>query len=299
MDAALTIGLLGTGRMGSSMARALARAGRTVILWNRTTRRAEELAAEIGSGARVACTPGEVAAEADVSLTMLADDPAVREVYEGPDGLLARAHARTVLIDLSTVPPDTIRSFEDRARATGAGILDAPVSGSVTTADAGELTLMVGGTAQDLERARPALEPLAKAIFHLGPLGSGAAMKLAVNGVIFGLSNAISEALVLAESAGIARTSAYDVIASSAAAAPLVQYKRQAFLDPDAAPTAFTLDLAAKDLGLIAGFADSLGLTAPQTHLNLELIRDAAHSVGGQRDFALVAEHLRRTKQTR
>ncbi len=135
---------------------------------------------------------------------------------------------------------------------------------------------MVGGDAADLDRARPALEALAKTIFHLGPLGTGAAMKLATNAVIFGLNGALSEGLVLAELAGIDRAAAYDVLAASAVGAPYVGYKRAAFLDPDGTPVAFSLDLAAKDLRLITAFAESLGLGVPQATVNLEVIRSAS-----------------------
>ena len=123
---------------------------------------------------------------------------------------------------------------------------------------------MAGGAAADLDRARPVLDALATTVFHLGPLGSGAAMKLAVNTVIFGLNQAVAEALVLAEAAGIDRAAAYDVLAASAAGAPFVGYKRAAFLEPDATPVAFALDLAAKDLRLIADLARDVGVpTAP------------------------------------
>jgi 3-hydroxyisobutyrate dehydrogenase/2-hydroxy-3-oxopropionate reductase len=273
------------------MARAIARADMPLILHNRTRERADTLATELG--ASVAATPAETAARADVTLTMVADDDAVAAIYRGPDGLLAGARPGLVLVDLSTVTPDTIRSLESDARAAGAGILDAPVSGSVATARAGQLTLMVGGTAGDLERARPALEPLAKTIVHIGPLGSGAAMKLAVNTVIFGLNAAVAEGLVLAEAAGVERETAYDVIATSAVGAPYVGYKRAAFLDPDGTPTAFSLDLAAKDLGLIAMLAERVGLPMPQSVSNLAGIRAAADSLGGGRDFSVVASHIR------
>ena len=185
--------------------------------------------------------PGEAAALADICLTMLADDAAVGSVYRGPDGLIAAAKPGSLLVDLSTVTPDTIRSFDADARAGGVALLDAPVSGSVATAEAGQLTLMVGGEAGDLERGRPALEPLARTIVHVGPLGSGAAMKLAVNTVIFGLNEALAEGLVLAEIAGIDRGVAYGVIAESAVGAPFVGYKPSLLIDPDPSPTAFAL----------------------------------------------------------
>jgi 3-hydroxyisobutyrate dehydrogenase/2-hydroxy-3-oxopropionate reductase len=178
-------------------------------------------------------------------------------------------------------------------RATGAGILDAPVSGSVGLAETGGLTLMVGGDAADLDRARPALESLAKMIFHLGPLGAGAVMKLAVNTVIFGLNGALAEGLVLAEAAGIDRSLAYDVFAASAAGAPFVGYKRAAFLEPEDTPVAFALELAAKDLRLISAMAVSVGQPLPQTGTNLELIRSAAAGGRADRDFATVAGELR------
>jgi 3-hydroxyisobutyrate dehydrogenase/2-hydroxy-3-oxopropionate reductase len=286
-----TVALVGTGRMGSAMARALARADRPLVLHNRTPDRAKALAAELG--ARVVSTPAEAASLADVVLTMVADDAAVVAVFRGGDGLLAGARPGSVLVDLSTVTPDTIRGFEPDARAAGVGLLDAPVSGSVATAESGQLTLMVGGTAEDLERARPALEPLAKAIVHVGPLGSGAAMKLAVNTVIFGLNEALAEGLVLAEAAGIDRSLAYRVIAESAVGAPYVGYKRAAFVEPDATPVAFALDLAEKDLRLISTLARSLGVPTPQAKTNLDVVRAAAARLGGGADFSAVASHLR------
>ncbi|HEY7735859.1 MAG TPA: NAD(P)-dependent oxidoreductase [Candidatus Limnocylindrales bacterium] len=289
-----TVGLVGTGRMGSAMARALARAGRSLVLHNRTRQRAVELAAELG--AQVADTPAEVAAAAEVTLTMLADDGAVDAVYGDSDGLLAGAPAGATLVDLSTVRPSTLRRFSDRAGVAGVGLLDAPVSGSVSVAEKGELTLMVGGDAPTLERARPALEPLSRTIFHMGELGSGAAMKLAVNAVIFGLNGAVAEGLVLAEAAGVERALAYDVIRASAAGAPFVAYKRAAFVDPETTPTAFALELAEKDLRLITELATALGVATPQADTNLELVRAALTDGRRGKDFASIAQHLRDTR---
>jgi len=287
-----TVAVLGMGRMGSAMARALGAAGAfDLVLYNRTAERAAKLADELG--ARVANTPAEAASAADVAISMLADGPAVASAWEGDDGLLAGAHPGSVLVDSSTVPPDTLPRYAARARDAGAGILDAPVSGSVSLAETGKLTIMAGGSADTLERARPVLDRLAQRVFHMGPLGSGHAMKLAVNGVVFALANAVSEALVLAERAGIDRELAYEVLATGAAGAPLVTYKRDAFLDPDNAPVAFSLDLASKDLGLITTFAQALGVPMPQVAANRLLVDDAVDAVGPERDFAAVAVHLR------
>ena len=290
------VGILGTGRMGGSMARALAAAGFEVVCWNRTPESATALAAELGG--RSVASPADVARAADVCVSMLADGPAVEAVYAGPGGLLAGARPGNVLVDSSTVPPSTIRQFEAEARRAGAGLLDAPVSGSVSLARAGTLTIMVGGEPADVERARPVLSALASTVFHLGPLGTGAAMKLAVNILIFGLNQALAEGLVLAEAAGIDRTVAYDVLAASAVRSPYIDYKRASFLEPETAPVAFALDLAAKDLRLITEFAAELGLALPQTAANLALI-DAASSGGrGNRDLSKVADHLRESART-
>jgi 3-hydroxyisobutyrate dehydrogenase-like beta-hydroxyacid dehydrogenase len=285
------VALLGTGRMGSAMARALAAADVELVLWNRSPGPARALAGELG--ARSAATPAEAVRQADVGLTMLADEPAVAAVYDGPDGLTSAGRPGLVLVDLSTVPPGTILGLEAAVRATGAGLLDAPVSGSVSTATSGQLTLMVGGDPADLEAAMPALEPLARRIFHLGPLGSGAAMKLAVNTVIFGLNGALAEGLVLAERAGIERDTAYDVLVESAAGAPYVGYKRNAFVNPESTPTAFALELAEKDLRLIASLADQFDLAMPQTRTTLATIQRARASQGDQADLADVAGELR------
>jgi 3-hydroxyisobutyrate dehydrogenase-like beta-hydroxyacid dehydrogenase len=287
-----TVAVLGMGRMGSAMARALAAAGAfDLVLYNRTPERATELAGELG--ARVAHTPAEAASAADVAISMLADRQAVASLWDGDDGLLAGARSGSVLIDSSTVPPDTLAPYAARTQDAGAGILDAPVSGSVSLAETGKLTIMAGGAADALERARPVLDRLAQRVFHMGPLGSGHAMKLAVNGVVFALSNALSEALVLAERSGIERELAYEVLATSAAGAPLVTYKRDAYLDPDNAPVAFSLDLASKDLSLIAAHAQALGVPMPQVAANRILVDDAADAVGPDRDFSAVAVHLR------
>ena len=290
-----TVGVVGTGRMGSAMARALRAAGIEVTLHNRTPERAAALAAVLGCD--LCTSPAEVARKADIVLTMLADDDAVRATWAGPKGLIAGARPGNVFVDLSTVTPDTIRSFEADVRAAGAGILDAPVSGSVSLAESGQLTLMVGGTGADLERARPALEPLAKTIVHVGPLGSGAALKLAVNTVIFGLNQAVAEGLVLAEAAGVDRAVAYDVLAASAVGAPYVQYKRTAFFEPEATPVAFALDLAAKDLGLIRALADAVGLDLPQSRVNLDVVEQASAELGGGADFSGVARHVRNERK--
>jgi len=286
-----TVAVLGAGRMGSAMAERLAGQGLAVIVFNRTPDRAAALAERIGGTA--ARSAADAAAGADVVIAMVADDAAVRELFDGPDGVAAGIRAGAVAIDMSTVLPDTIRAVAPAVRARGAGILDAPVSGSVASTLSGELTIMAGGDAADLERARPVLDRLARRVFHLGGLGTGAAMKLAVNTLIFGLNEAVAEGLVLAERNGIDRTLAYDVLAASAAGAPFVGYKRAAFVEPEATPVAFSLALADKDLRLIRQLADASDTGMPQAATNLETIRAAERSQGEDADFSTVANHLR------
>jgi 3-hydroxyisobutyrate dehydrogenase-like beta-hydroxyacid dehydrogenase len=157
----------------------------------------------------------------------------------------------------------------------------------------GELTFMVGGDPAALDRVRPVLGALAGRIFHLGDVGAGATMKLAVNAIVHALNQALSESLVLAEKAGIAREAAYEVFASSAIAAPYVHYKRAAFEKPDAAAVAFMLDLVAKDLGLIGALADRVGARMEQAATNRRVVGEALDAGYGERDISAIADFLR------
>jgi 3-hydroxyisobutyrate dehydrogenase-like beta-hydroxyacid dehydrogenase len=223
---------------------------------------------------------------------MLADDAAVDRVYGGDDGLAAGARPGIVLVDCSTVSPGALRRHESAVRARGAGLVDAPVSGSTALAEAGTLSLMVGGEEADIERAGPILDAISSRRTHVGPLGTGHAMKLAVNAAIFGHNQAIAEGLVLAKAAGIDPAVAYDVLAASVVGSAYVGYKRAAFLEPEATPVAFALDLAAKDLRLIGDLAGDLGLELPQAAVDLAVIEAAAAARGGDRDFSTVAGYL-------
>jgi 3-hydroxyisobutyrate dehydrogenase-like beta-hydroxyacid dehydrogenase len=284
------VAVLGTGRMGAAMARRLQGAGFELTLYNRTRSRAEEVAGPIG--ATVAGSPGEAADGADAVISSLADATAVTGVLEGPDGAIAGLAPDAVLLETSTVEPAVVRSLAPAVQERGAHLLDAPVSGSVPAVDAGELMVMVGGEAGALERARPVLEPLSARIIHVGALGTGATVKLAVNGVVHALNVALSEALVLAERAGIAREVMYEVLASSAAAAPFVHYKRAAFERPEETPVAFRLALVEKDLDLLTTLAEDLGAPMGQA-LATRRIAAAAAAELGDHDMAAVASYLR------
>ena len=179
-------------------------------------------------------------------------------------------------------------------RARGAGILDSPVSGSVSSTLAGELTIMVGGEADDLERARPILDCLARRVFHLGPLGTGAVMKLAVNTLIFGLNGAVAEGLVLAERNGIDRALAYEVLAASAAGAP--DGRLQAGASSSSPSRRRSHSRWRSPTRTCASSASSPGhrsTSMPQATINLDTIQAAERSIGEDADFAQVASHLR------
>lgn len=283
-----TVAVLGTGRMGGAMVGTLRRSGFDVVAWNRDRAKADEVARTTGAG--IAETPSEAAATSDVAITSLADDAAVEAVYADA---LGGFHADQVILEMSTIAPETVRTIAPSVLARGAAMLDAPVSGSVPVVERGELTIMVGGEPDVLERARPVLEALSSTIVHVGELGTGATMKLAVNALVHGLAVALSESLVLAERAGVERTTAYEVFASGAAAAPFVLYKRAAFERPDETPVAFSLDLVAKDLDLILALAERVGAPMPQADTNRGEVRAALESGLADRDMSALADYLR------
>jgi 3-hydroxyisobutyrate dehydrogenase/2-hydroxy-3-oxopropionate reductase len=152
---------------------------------------------------------------------------------------------------------------------------------------------MAGGEEASLQRVMPILEALSSRVIHVGERGSGAVVKLAVNGLVHGLNVALSEALVLAEKAGVARSTAYEVFASGAGGAPFVQYKRDAYERPDDAAVAFSLDLVAKDLELITRLGARVGAPLAQAEAGLEIVRSAIAAGMGDRDLSAVAVYLR------
>jgi 3-hydroxyisobutyrate dehydrogenase-like beta-hydroxyacid dehydrogenase len=287
------VAVLGAGNMAGAMVGTLRRGGFDVVVWNRTGARAEELAESHGS----ATAPSAAAAvgEADVVLSSLADDEAVLATYLGGTGAASACRPFHVVLEMSTIAPETARQVGEAVAATGAAFLDTPVSGSVPTVEKGELTLMVGGDPAALERARPVLDAVAAKVFHVGAIGAGATVKLAVNALVHAIDVGLSEALVLAEKAGVDRSAAYDVFAAGAAAAPFVLYKRPAFEDPDNAQLTFTLDLMAKDLDLILSLAREVGAPMGQGERNRELVGRALADGFSGRDLSAIAEYFRRS----
>jgi 3-hydroxyisobutyrate dehydrogenase-like beta-hydroxyacid dehydrogenase len=285
------VSVVGLGRMGRAMATRLQGQGFTVTVHNRTRQRADVFATEVAVD--VAATAREAAGAAALVVVSVADDHALRGIAGGDDGLVAGLGSGTVVLETSTVAPATMLWLEREVARTGAGLLDAPVSGSVPSVERGALTFLIGGPAQALAQAEPVLSALGERVLHLGGVGTGAAMKLAVNTVVHGLNASIAEALVLAEQAGVARADAYEAFAGSAAGAPFVHYKRPAFLDPEGSPTAFSLALAAKDLELALALAEACSAALPQARSNLEDLRGAIAEGLGEKDMSWLAQRLR------
>jgi 3-hydroxyisobutyrate dehydrogenase-like beta-hydroxyacid dehydrogenase len=287
------VGFLGLGRMGWPMATNLARAGFPLSVFNRTHSTAERFAEGLGGTVAACRTPGEVARRSDVVITMLADGEAVQEVFLGENGVLTGIRPGSVAIDMSTISPEEARELGKRVRAAGASFIDAPVSGSVALAESGSLTIMAAGDAGEIDRVRAVLESMGSSIVTMGPSGLGAVMKLAVNTVVYGLNQSLSEALVMAEKAGIDRAVAYAVFADSAIAAPFVHYRRDAFERPEGVQVAFRLALARKDLDLILELAGRVGADLPQAVANQEVLRHAAEAGFEDEDVSAVARYLR------
>ena len=283
--------MVGLGRMGSAMARRFHGAGHDLVVWNRDRTKAEALADD--TGAAIAASPAAAAKEADVVVTSLADDAALVDVYLGLEGVASGIRPDAIALDTSTVDPATIRQVGASLDAVGARFCDCPVSGSVSTVEAGTLTIMAGGEPEVVAAVEAVLSAIAQKVVRVGDLGSGAACKLAVNGLLHSFNVALSEALVLAERAGVDREAAYEVFASGAAGAPYVHYKRQAFEHPDEVDVAFTLDLAAKDLDLVRALGERVGATLEQAGTTAAIVEAAIASGMGGRDLSAIAVYLR------
>lgn len=202
-----SVGFVGLGAMGAPMARRLLEAGHELTVWNRTVSRCEPLAA---GGARVGGSPAEAARASDLVITMVGDPHGLRAVTQGPEGVLAGLHAGSVLVDMSTVGPAAVRELA-RGVPAGAGLLDAPVLGSIPEAIAGSLRIFVGGDSALVRRVEPVLRVLGDPL-HAGPLGSGAAAKLVANSTLFAVLGALGEAIVLGEGLGLSREAVFEVL---------------------------------------------------------------------------------------
>jgi 3-hydroxyisobutyrate dehydrogenase-like beta-hydroxyacid dehydrogenase len=278
--------VVGLGNMGTAFAERLLEAGYPLMVHNRTPAKAASLAA---AGATVANSAAELAVDVDVVITSLADDQALESVAAE---VLAAARPGTVLIDMSTVSPAASARVASLADAASVDYLRAPVSGNPGVVRAGTLTFIVSGSRETLERVDPVLRAIGPTIHHVGDAEQARIVKLAVNLMIGGLAELMSEALVLGEAAGVPRAALLEVMGSSSAGAPFVKYKTEPLLRDDFSAT-FTTALMEKDVDLVLDAADDNGVELPIARELKDILRGAIDAGYGDDDFISLFLYLR------
>ena len=255
------VGFIGLGIMGKPMAKNLMEAGYELVLYNRTLEKAEELSED---GAEVAANPREVAENSEIIVTMLPDSPDVRDVVAGKDGVLEGIKEGALLVDMSTISPVVTEELAEKLEERGASMLDAPVSGGDVGAIEGTLSIMVGGSEEDFERAKPLFEVMGKTITHVGPSGTGQVVK-AANQIVVALTiEAVSEALVLGSAGGVSAEKILDVLSGGLAGNKVMEVKREKFLSHTFDP-GFRSELHHKDLGIALSAGREYGVVLPVT----------------------------------
>jgi 3-hydroxyisobutyrate dehydrogenase-like beta-hydroxyacid dehydrogenase len=288
-----TVSLIGLGLMGRPMSHNLLKAGFPLMVWNRTASRADSL---VAAGARLAASPKEAAAAADVLITIVSDPPALEEVLWGPDpksgGAFASVKKGALYIDSSTVSPALARRISAASAAAGVRFLDAPVTGGTWGAEKGELLFMIGGEEADFEAARPVLSSLGKKLFHLGPSGAGQTIKLAMNLLLALQVDAFAEALALVTGAGFAGGKLVEVMQSSMARSGVLDVKAPVMLKGDYTPS-FPLRLMHKDLSLALDLGNQLGVPLPAAAAAREIYNSVKGSSTDDLDYAAVFKFWR------
>jgi 3-hydroxyisobutyrate dehydrogenase len=286
----MRVGFLGLGRMGAPMARNIAKTGHQLAVFNRTT---EKIDAFTADGARPASSPAELARESEIVALCVALPSDVRDVLERPDGILAGLKRDQVVVDFSTIDPGTSRAMAARCRDVGAEYLDAPVSGGVSGAEEGSLTVMVGGRAEALAAARPVLEAVGKNVQHVGPSGAGSTIKL-INQMLVGINLCgVVEALVLGTRAGLDPAHLYDIIRTSSGSSYTLNGVAPRVLEGNFEP-GFSLDLLFKDVDLAAGIAREVKLPLLMVNQALQVIQTARAQGLGDRDASAALLPLER-----
>ena len=284
------VGFLGLGTMGAAMAANLARAGFAVTAWNRSPGRAPELDA---LGVDRAATPADVARASDILVICVSDTPDVEAILFGPDGVADGTVAGRLVIDCSTISPSVTRTFATRLAAVGADLVDAPVSGGSEGAQKATLTIFCGGTAEAVERARPVLAAMGKTITHVGPSGSGQAVK-AVNQVILaGTYLGVAEGIVLAMKAGLDVDQVVAALGGGAAQSWVLANRSGRMIANDY-PLGFKVALHHKDLGIALDLAREMGAVLPVADLAAEFESDLIADGHAEDDMSAVARIIRR-----
>jgi 3-hydroxyisobutyrate dehydrogenase-like beta-hydroxyacid dehydrogenase len=283
------LGLCGLGQMGTPMAGRLIDTGHQVTVWNRTAHRTRPLA---DRGATAAATPAEAAAAAEIVFTMLATPEAVEEVVFGKAGLVEGLSSGSTLVEMSTIGPEAVYGLRSKL-APEVAMLDAPVLGSVSQAEAGALKVFVGGEEAVVERSRPVLAAFGT-VRRLGPLGAGASMKLVANSTILAMMTALGEALALADSLGLDLDDVLDILAESAIGVPVRSKRRH--IENGTYPPNFKLALAAKDGSLVLEAAEAAGLNLGVAEAASAWMATADRAGLGDLDYSAVIAQIRGTK---
>lgn len=274
--------------MGSGMARQLLAKGLPVTVFNRDLEKAKPFR----PSADVAGSPEQAASARDIVISMVADDDASKSMWLGSEGALASISPGTVCIESSTLSVGWIHELAKKAAEAGCEFLDAPVTGSKTHAAAGELNFMVGGETETLEKVRPVLEAMSKSVLHVGPVGSGALLKL-INNFVCGVEiAALAEAMAMIERAGLNREKALEIITNGAPGSPLVKTVSSRMTRPDYTPN-FMLHLMAKDLKYAIAEGGKLSVELVTAAAALEQFQRGVAAGLGDKDIAAVVEPLR------
>jgi 3-hydroxyisobutyrate dehydrogenase-like beta-hydroxyacid dehydrogenase len=292
------VSFIGLGLMGRPMGHNLLKAGFPLLVWNRTAWRADSL---VAAGARLAASPKEAAAGADILITIVSDPPALEEVLWGSGvnsddksgGAFAALKKGAIYIDSSTVSPALARKIADAAKAAGIRFLDAPVTGGTWGAEKGELLFMIGGESDTLDAARPVLSAMGKKLFHLGPNGAGQTIKLAMNLLLALQVDAFAEALALVTGAGFAGEKLLEVMQASMARSGVLDVKAPVMLSGDYKPS-FPLRLMHKDLSLALELGNQLGIPLPATAAAREIYNSVKGSCKDDLDYAAVFKYWKK-----
>jgi 3-hydroxyisobutyrate dehydrogenase-like beta-hydroxyacid dehydrogenase len=290
------VGFIGLGIMGSRQAASLRRAGYELTVYNRTSERADAWAAEHGGD--VAATPREVGERSDIVVTMVVDGAQVEALLLGDDGAAAGAKPGTLFVDMSTIGPADARRIGTALVERGHGFVDAPVTGSAPKAEDGTLTIMAGGSGEDMGRAMPLLEAMGEIIVHVGDVGTGQQVKVLSNAVSAVNCATLAQALVVGRRADVDLEALLKVMGAGSANSTMLQLKGGPMLAHDFAPL-FKLEHMLKDVRLCLEEARAAGAAFPAAALAGELYAAGAGRGLGEQDFAAVLEVIEGLSDTR
>ena len=287
ISATTQLGFIGIGAMGSRIVRRLLANGYSIMVFNRDRKKAESL---IPHGATVADTLSAVSKPSKIIFSCLTDDAAVLRVYQAPDGILAYANPGTIIVEMSTVLPQTSRELDREAASRNVHFLDVAISGSTSVLEQGMVTLLGGGDPEIFTAVEPIFKIIAKQYFHLGPAGSGTAAKLAVNTLLGAGMQAVAEACALGERQGLNREQLLTVLSKTAVVASAHAGKLLRALHEDYSPQ-FALQLMNKDFRLILETASKLNLALPVTEAAFR-INSEAFALGPDQDYSIVIREM-------